>query len=43
MHLRQLELGLGADSLREGGVADQVAERLAVTKESDLTVHCSQE
>lgn len=29
MHLRQLELGLGADTLGEGGVADHVAECLS--------------
>ena len=30
VHLRQLELGLRADALRERGVADNVAQRLSV-------------
>lgn len=30
VHLGQLELGLGASTLRKAGVADDVAERLAV-------------
>lgn len=30
MHLRELELGLGAHSLREGGVADHVAKGLSL-------------
>ena len=33
MHLRELELGLGAHSLREGGVADHVAKGLSVAIE----------
>lgn len=37
MHLRQLELGLGAGTLRKAGVADDVAERLSVrSRKSDL-------
>lgn len=40
MHLRQLELGLGADTLGEGGVTDHVAKRLAIAiKKSDRSVH----
>lgn len=33
MHLGELQLGLGADALGEGGVADDVAKRLTICKE----------
>lgn len=33
MHLRQLELSLRADTAREGGVADHVAESLSVKED----------
>lgn len=42
MHLGQLELGLGASTLRKAGVADDVAERLSVQWQgSDLSSNCS--
>lgn len=34
MHLRQLELGLGTGTARQGGVADHVAECLAIIPEN---------
>ncbi len=36
MHLRQLELGLGAGTLRKAGIADDVAERLSVQSENQI-------
>ena len=37
MHLRQLELGLGADSVGEGSVANDVSERLPTHHPSSVT------
>lgn len=36
VHLRQLQLGLGTDSLGETGVADHVAKRLSVGHSSQI-------
>lgn len=36
VHLRQLELGLGAGTLRKAGIADDVAERLSIKSENQI-------
>lgn len=41
MHLGELELGLGADTLRESCVADHVSEGLAEMKKSEMLVTMS--
>lgn len=42
MHLGQLELSLGAGTLRKAGIADDVAERLSVQwQKSDLNFKCN--
>ena len=38
MHLRQLDLGLGADTLWEGSVADEVSESLP--KDNNRSANC---
>src|SRR5688572_21413796 len=42
VHLRELKLGFGANSGREGGVTDDVAERLPINKDSELIQSCCQ-
>jgi hypothetical protein len=41
VHLGKLKLGLGADTLGEGGVADHVSKGLAIRERSNVSVNIS--